>query len=120
MSSSRERQAAIAQFQEVLQLDPMLEDAYLSLGTLYEEERNYTAARIRPRIAASAPARIVPWAISRLARVMVELKDYATAEAMLQKAISLNPDFDRAWIALGGVYEAQGKDQDAIRSIRRL
>ena len=37
------------------------------------------------------------------------------AEAMLQKAVSLNPDFDRAWIALGGVYEAQGNDQDAIR-----
>ena len=34
---------------------------------------------------------------------------------MLQKAISLNPDFDRAWVALGGVYEAQGKDQDAIQ-----
>src|SRR5262245_23750032 len=82
-SSLRERQAAMAQFQEVLELDPTFEEAYISLGALHEEERNYTAARtLLELLLVRQPKSFLGY--FHLARIMVELKDYASAEAMLQ------------------------------------
>jgi tetratricopeptide (TPR) repeat protein len=101
-STVRERQAAIAQFEEAIRLDPTLEDAYLSLGTLYEEERDYPAARaLLETLLSRHPTSFMGY--FQLARVLVDVKDYAAAAEMLHKALALNPDFDRAWITLGGI-----------------
>ena len=53
----------------------MLEDAYLSLGTLYEEERNYHGRPNAPGIATQR-ATLSFMGYFQLARMMIELKDY--------------------------------------------
>ena len=49
----------------------------------------------------------------------IEKKDYATAEPLLQKVVTANPNNYQAWFDLGFVNNAQGKASDSIAAYRK-
>jgi tetratricopeptide (TPR) repeat protein len=53
------------------------------------------------------------------AEASIEKKDYAAAEAWLQKVVTASPNNYQAWFDLGFVYHAQAKADDSIGAYRK-
>lgn len=53
------------------------------------------------------------------AEAAIDKKDFATAEPALQQAVKTDPENYRAWYDLGFVYNATGRQQEAIDAYRK-
>jgi len=118
-AGSGEAQAALADFDRALALDPANADAlrekaaaYQALGRPAEAEALYRqAVELQPRY----------WGnLSHLGAFYYRQARYAEAEAAFRKVIELVPDNPRGYASLGAVlHEAGGRDPEAIAALER-
>src|SRR5690348_2628347 len=101
---------AIAAYEELLRLEPDLPDSWYNLGWLQRQAGRYEAAldsyaeALKRGVAGAEEVRL-----NRAAILSDYLARYADAEAELQAALGLKPDYVPALLNLGNLHEDQGK-----------
>jgi len=55
---------------------------------------------------------------TRIGDALVRANDLGSAVAYFREAIQIDPRFERAYVALGELYRAQGRDSDALEVVR--
>jgi lipopolysaccharide biosynthesis regulator YciM len=119
---------ALEAFNEVLRLDPQNEHALLNLQKLHEEQHQWLAAYdTRQRLATLTDLERRPQSQSILAFLENELgletlrrKDYQEAARRFEAAIDLDAHAVPAYLNLGDVRLAQGRDEEAAAVWKRL
>ncbi len=114
---------ALDAFNEVLRLDPQNEYALVNLQKLHEEQHQWTEAYdTRQRLTALAASDSRPQSQSILAFLENEIgleamrrTDYAEAVRRFQSAIELDPRAVPAYLNLGDVRLAQGREDEAAQ-----
>ena len=111
---------ALEAFTEVLRLDPKNEYALLNLQKLHEEQHHWTEAYdTRQRLAKLAGdprpqnQAILAFLDNEIGLEAMRRKDYAEATRRFQAAIDLDRRAVPAYLNLGDVRVAQGKERDA-------
>jgi tetratricopeptide (TPR) repeat protein len=114
-SSPEEAQKA---YQQALELDPILSDAHVNLGCLYQEAKKTVEAELHYRAAIKhAPADPIPY--FNLAVLLDDLGRADEAVRAYLQAIDRDPNCADAHYNLGLLYETRGKRSDAIRHLRK-
>jgi tetratricopeptide (TPR) repeat protein len=84
------RQAAIASLQEALDLDASNADALMTLGSAYQEDRDYTRAELMFQRASAFDLHRESALVS-LAQLAIDQQNFARALALLRDVIGRNP-----------------------------
>ncbi|MFN8059438.1 MAG: tetratricopeptide repeat protein, partial [Vicinamibacterales bacterium] len=119
---------ALEAFTEVLKLDPTNAHALANLEKLHEDQQQWQEAyAVRQRLAEVAPPEEQPKHRSILAFLETELgkralggANYSEALKRLSAAIDLDAGTVPAYLALGDLHAAQGRDRDAIAAWEQL
>ena len=106
------------EFKRAIELDPNYATAHqwyaellLTLGRLDD-----SLAEIK-RAQECDPLSLI---INSMAGVIYGVRgEHAAAEAQLKKTIEMDPNFGRAYLILGSIYEGQGKYEEAISAIEK-
>jgi lipopolysaccharide biosynthesis regulator YciM len=114
---------ALDAFNEVLRLDPKNEYALVNLQKLHEEQHQWIEAYdTRQRLTSLSASEARPQSEAILAFLENEIgleaarrKDYPEAIQRFQSAIDLDPRAIPAYLNLGDVRVAQGRDEEAAR-----
>jgi len=100
-----------------LHLDPKNADLQLADAnlTLLQGDAAKALALLNKIDAVSVP----PWKVDTVrGRILVSMKQWEAAAAVLEKAVRLNPEPGEAWYALGLMHEAKGQWQQAAQAYR--
>ena len=114
MGRVEEAQALKAEFMESSQDNQDIAEA----AELEKEEKFAEAEQIYRQILTRHPDNVS--AMRLWARLGVQQKRYAGAEALLQQAVKVAPGFKRAWADLCSTQVEQEKFDDAIKNAKRL
>ncbi len=117
---------ALDAFNEVLRLDPANSYALVNLQKLHEEQHQWTDAYdTRQRLARltdgeSKSESILAFLENEIGREAMRRNDYAEAIRRFEGAIDLDARAVPAYLNLGDVRVAQGKEQEAVETWERL
>ncbi len=109
-----EKQRAIAQYEEIIGLDPAYAPAYINLGTLYFHMRQYGRAEDLYRRATEADPSYA-LAYFDLGNVLDELERMDESIAAYNKAVALSPRYADAHYNLALAYERVDRRRAALR-----
>jgi len=113
----KDKPGAEKQFQSAIKLDPSNAESYLYIAVIYMESKRYDEAlKSLQAILKISPENIL--ASYYTAKVYMDMKSYGEAEKWLKKTIALKPSFESAWLDLGGLYELENKNTQAIETYR--
>ena len=105
---------ALEDYNQVIEREPKLTEAYVNRGTLYLEQSNYDQAIQDYDQAINLEPKLTQIFISRgVAYYYKGLDDQAIQD--YDKAIELNPDFAEAYYNRGAAYADKGLDDRAIQ-----
>lgn len=114
-SSLKAYDGAIKEYEKVIAIDSNNSEAPLYLGVVYAEKKQYNKAlNYFAKLANDedyANRYIVEYYTGR---VYQELKKWRESESAFKKSLEKKPDFYDAALALGNLYETQGKKEKAI------
>jgi tetratricopeptide (TPR) repeat protein len=109
---------ALALFDRAIKTEPQKSDHYFAKGLLLANQKRFAEAEETIRLGIKvAPESAVGHYY--LGRIGVEGKDLDKAVTNFEKALTLNPAFEPAYVALGSVYEANQQRDKAIAVYRR-
>ena len=107
-----------AAFRRAIALDPMQEDGYLYLGTLYAEAgKRPEAIEVFQELLRQQPTSVR--GLFSLGRLYAEDGAYEQAEALLKRAAAQQSRYEQIFRVLGTVYEMQKRYEDAIAVYQR-
>lgn len=118
LSQQGDPNGAIEEYRAAIQLDPGLARAFLGLGAVYLDQREWKQAEDALEQAAhldSENSQIEYW----LGRSRLAQQHYHEAQTAFKMATRLNPDDAEAFSDLGLTYMAQGLSTDAINALRQ-
>ncbi|MEM7593339.1 MAG: tetratricopeptide repeat protein [Cyanobacteria bacterium P01_A01_bin.83] len=105
---------AISCYQEALELDPKLCKAHRNLARVYNQTGNKLQSSLCWYQAFTLePEGVKPEEYFNLARKLLQQQEVDKAIACLRRTIQLKPDFERAYLILGKLFERQGKSKAA-------
>ncbi len=109
---------ALQLFNRAIQLEPQRSEHFFAKGLLLANQKHFLEAEetIRAGIKASPDSAVGHYYLGRIA---VEAKDFDKAVPNFEQAVTLNPAFEPAYVALGAVYEAKQDRDKAIGVYRR-
>lgn len=114
-SSIKAYDGAIKEYETVLSIDSNNDEAPLYLGAVYSEKKQYSKALGYFSKLASDEEYQNRYLVEYYSgRVYQEMKKNAEAEAAYKRSLLRKSDFYDAAIALGALYEGQGKKDQAI------
>ncbi len=101
---------AISCYQEAIQLEPNFCQTYRSLAKVYSKIGKQSKAALCWYEAFSLePDQVKPEAYFSLAKSLLQQRQIDRAIACLRHTVQLKPDFPRAYLILGKLFESQGK-----------
>ncbi|MEM8718325.1 MAG: tetratricopeptide repeat protein [Cyanobacteria bacterium P01_G01_bin.39] len=105
---------AISCYQEALELDPNLCKTHRNLARVYNQTGNKLQSSLSWYAAFTIePDQVKPEEYFNLARKLLQQQEVDKAIACLRRTIQLKPDFERAYLILGKLFERQGKPEAA-------
>ncbi|HJR77992.1 MAG TPA: tetratricopeptide repeat protein [Nitrospiraceae bacterium] len=109
---------ALTLFDRAIAKEPQKSDHYFAKGLLLANQKRFAEAEdtIRLGIKAAPESAVGHY---YLGRIGVEGKDLDKAVSNFERALTLNPAFEPAYVALGSVYEANQQRDKAITVYRR-
>jgi len=109
---------ALRLFNRAIQQEPQRSEHFFAKGLLLANQKQYAEAEdtIRSGIKVSPDSAVGYY---YLGRIGVEARDFDRATAHFEQAVTLNPAFEPAYVALGSVYEAKQDREKAIDIYRR-
>lgn len=109
---------ALALFDRAIEKEPQKSDHYFAKGLLLANQKRFAEAEETIQLGIkSAPESAVGHYY--LGRIGIEGKDLDKAVTNFEKALTLNPTFEPAYVALGSIYEANQQRDKAIAIYRR-
>jgi tetratricopeptide (TPR) repeat protein len=109
---------ALVLFERAIEKDPQRSDHYFAKGLLLANQKRFPDAEETIRVGIKmAPESAVGYYY--LGRIGVEARDFEKAVGSFDRALTLNPAFEPAYVALGSVYEARQERDKAIAIYRR-
>lgn len=111
-------EAAVAGYQKVITLAPDLAQAHYNMGTLYYQQKNWTAAINHCRRSVDLKPRWIP-ALSNWAAALKQDGRYENAISVYQRVLSIEPGHRQAIINLGSLYIETGQYRQAIEFLSR-
>jgi tetratricopeptide (TPR) repeat protein len=106
------------EFKRAIELDPNYATAHHWYAELLLTMRRVDESLIEIRRAQECdPLSLIIQSIAGLIHAL--RGDYAAAEAQLKKTVEMDPNFSRGRIILAGVYERQGRFDEAIREYEK-
>lgn len=106
---------AIKEYENVLRMDPSNSEAPLYLGAVFAEKKQYKKAlSYFAKLVTDEDNRMRYLVEYYMGRVYQEMKLMKEAEAAFNRSIDLKSDFYDALVALGSLYEVQGKTEKEI------
>lgn len=114
-SSMKAYDGAIKEYERVISLEPGNNEAPLYLGAVYAERKQYNKALAYfAKLAKDEDYNNRHLVEYYSGRVYQEMKLKREAEGAFKRALDLKPDFYDALLALGGIFEVQGKKEQEI------
>jgi tetratricopeptide (TPR) repeat protein len=109
---------ALALFERAIEKEPQKSDHYFAKGLLLANQKRFAEAEeaIKLGIKAAPESAVGHY---YLGRIGVESKDLDKAVSNFERALTLNPAFEPAYVALGSVHEANQQRDKAIAVYRR-
>jgi tetratricopeptide (TPR) repeat protein len=109
---------ALTLFQRAIDKDPQKSDHYFAKGLLLANQKRFTEAEetINLGIKAGPESALGHY---YLGRIGIESKNLEKAVGNFERALTLNPSFEPAYVALGSVYETNQQRDKAIAVYRR-
>ncbi len=105
---------AISCYQEAIELDPNLSKTYRNLAKVYSKVgKDLQAALCWYEAFNLEPQREKAEAHFNLAKKLLQLRQVEQAIACLHHTVQLNPDFKKAYLILGKLFERQGNTEAA-------
>ena len=112
---------AISCYQEALQLDPKFSKTYRNLAKVYSKTGKDRQATLCWYEAFNLePEKVKPEEHFILAKKLLQQRQVDKAIACLRHTILLKPDFKRAYLILGKLFESQGKSEAAQACYERM
>lgn len=106
--------ASVASYKQALALAPTNTEILNSLAVVYSTQGNFEAAQeVLLRLVNEVPANL-DYRLN-LGVVQTQLEDYFAAMHTLQAILEAEPNYIRAYVVLGQVYEVQDRLEDAKR-----
>jgi tetratricopeptide (TPR) repeat protein len=114
-SSLKAFDGAIREYEKVISLDATNSEATLYLGAVYAEKKQYRKALVYfNQLAQDEDYNSRHLAEYYQGRLYQEMKQGREAEAAYRRSLEKKPDFFDAVLALGNLYELQGKKEEEI------
>ena len=109
---------ALRLFNRAIEQEPQRSEHFFAKGLLLANQKQYVEAEdtIRSGIKVSPDSAVGYY---YLGRIGVEARDFDKATTHFEQAVTLNPAFEPAYVALGSVYEAKQDRTKAIDIYRR-
>lgn len=109
---------ALRLFNRAIEQEPQRSEHFFAKGLLQANQKQYAEAEdtIRAGIKISPDSAVGYY---YLGRIGVEARDFDKATTHFEQAVTLNPAFEPAYVALGSVYEAKQDRDKAIEIYRR-
>lgn len=109
---------ALRLFNRAIEQEPQRSEHFFAKGLLQANQKQYADAEetIRSGIKVSPDSAVGYY---YLGRIGVEARDFDKATTHFEQAVTLNPAFEPAYVALGSVYEAKQDRDKAIDIYRR-
>lgn len=109
---------ALRLFNRAIEQEPQRSEHFFAKGLLLANQKQYAEAEetIRSGIKVSPDSAVGYY---YLGRIGVEARDFDKATTHFEQAVTLNPAFEPAYVALGSVYEAKQDRGKAIDIYRR-
>ena len=109
---------ALRLFNRAIEQEPQRSEHFFAKGLLLANQKQYVEAEdtIRSGIKVSPDSAVGYY---YLGRIGVEARDFDKATTHFEQAVTLNPAFEPAYVALGSVYEAKQDRGKAIDIYRR-
>ena len=109
---------ALRLFNRAIEQEPQRSEHFFAKGLLLANQKQYAEAEdtIRSGIKVSPDSAVGYY---YLGRIGVEARDFDKATTHFEQAVTLNPAFEPAYVALGSVYEAKQDRDKAIDIYRR-
>ncbi|MDL1888566.1 tetratricopeptide repeat protein [Nitrospirales bacterium NOB] len=109
---------ALRLFNQAIEQEPQRSEHFFAKGLLQANQKQYAEAEetIRSGIKVSPDSAVGYY---DLGRIGVEARDFDKAMLEFEQAVTLNPAFEPAYVALGSVYEAKQEREKAIGVYRR-
>jgi len=105
---------SVTSYKQALVLAPTNTEILNSLAVVYSTQGNFEAAReVLLRLVQEVPTNL-DYRLN-LGVVQTQLEDYFAAMSTLQAILDLEPNYIRAYVVLGQVYEVQDRLEDAKR-----
>jgi tetratricopeptide (TPR) repeat protein len=117
LAQDRQVQEAIAEYRATLQLKPEMVAAHHNLGNLLYTAGSVDEAFEEWRQEAALDPR-APDPRFNMALVLADRGEIDQAIKLFQEVITLKPDMARAYINLGRLWKARGRDAESIQSLR--
>jgi tetratricopeptide (TPR) repeat protein len=106
------------EFRQAIKLDPSNVESYLYIAIIHLEGKRYDEAlKALKAMMKISPDNVL--AVYYTSKAYLEMKSYGEAEKWLKKTIALKPSFESAWLDLGGLYELQNKNDQAIETYKQ-
>jgi tetratricopeptide (TPR) repeat protein len=115
-SGAAQFEAAKAEFERAIQLDPNLALAYLRLGQVYQDQGQTDLAIGRFEKALALQPMLVPL-ITLVGNLYLDKGNFEVAGKYYQQALAIDPNFATAASNLAWVYAAQGGNLDVALSL---
>ncbi|MEM9506225.1 MAG: tetratricopeptide repeat protein [Cyanobacteria bacterium P01_E01_bin.35] len=105
---------AISCYQEAVELDPNLCKTYRNLARVYSKtEKELQSNLCWYKAFSLEPEAVKPEDHFNLARKLLQQQEVDKAIACLRRTVQLKPNFNRAYLILGKLFEKQGKPEAA-------
>jgi len=103
---------ALQAYRKASALQPKDAEPHLAAGAILEKQKNYADAEKEYKLAVAIDPSAD--AVTALANVSMQLRQFPAAEAALRKLVTLRPDDAAAHLQLGRVLAAEGQNDGAI------
>lgn len=113
-------EAAIGHYERLLKRQPDLADGHFSLGLLYKRALRYRDALRAYEKALELGIDSVQEVYSNIGVLYSDMRDAPKAQAMYERALSVDADYVPALFNLAGLYEEAGERQLAIDIYNRI
>ncbi|PIU00330.1 MAG: hypothetical protein COT74_05210 [Bdellovibrionales bacterium CG10_big_fil_rev_8_21_14_0_10_45_34] len=102
-------------YYKVVKINPLNAEPLIYIGALYAEQKKYYEAIELFEKAAKVDSSYAHLAYFSVAKVQLVQKNLVLAQKALEKCLSYRADYEEGVLALGQVFEAIDKPEDAIR-----
>ena len=116
-----EYKPAVKEFRRALKLNPYYTDAHNHLGLVYRETKEYDKALAEFQAALNDKSYKSQERIHfNLGHLYLARNMYPEAIASFQKAVALNPNYQRGFLGLGTAYSRAGQKDLADKALRKV